>query len=392
MGRKPSHIGHNGRKDGQLSFEPVLSQADLNILASQVEKIGHRVCNDGTPTSLPSMSLGGRQSKRSLVIKNSSPHDSETDDDEMDLGGNYMKGPSRLVFKEVAVPLASPGIKLGRGLSMTPSATSNLSSPNEYDTPETSAAPTPAELDHCGTKPNLHSEKATMRTTRFLSATSILKPASLTLKGKRKRNVNEQEEQFLNDELLAHALQKEEYSDESLPTTSRHDLRVNDTEDELDSLDLSSLSELDSDGLSDVPDSPKAKKARTSRKQVLLPTRNSGRTVRMPFAARSGSDDRGDMSNEEADLYTSDSDAEISDMDDSLSDAPLSRTRPSITTRTRPLTNTASATSSIPNATVARHRRSIQTTTTTRHRSNRRRWSRMSRVDRLKLPQLDAFR
>ena len=331
------------------------SNTNRKTLAAKSEQDGHQLGGKSDNTNSLYTALGTRRSQRSLVIKNSSPHDSEADTDDMNLGGNYMNGPSRLVFKEVAVPLANPQSKLSRAPSPTSSATTDFSShnvSNEYDTPGTSAAPTPTELDQYGKSLNLREQKIMTRTSRPLSTPSGSKTAPSAAKGKRKRVTSDTEEQLLNDELLAQALQKEEYGDDPLPTASgsrKRAVRIVDSEDDIDS--LSSLSELDSEEMESDSfefSPPKAKKARTSRKGVLLPARSlplrdSNRGIRKVTAAEVQSEGLGDYAScEEDDLYYClESDMDTSDMDESIDGEQSSRARTGTATHNGPSQPTA---------------------------------------------------
>ena len=365
MGRKASSGGRVGPKTGRSPSSFVGLYLDEKNIVVKGGKDDHQngECDALTHPSPPT--LGTRRSQRSLVIKNSSPRDSDADTEDMDLGGDYMKGPSRLVFKEVAVPFAKSNSKLSQALSPTSlSTSSDVSSrnvSNEYDTPETSAAPTPGELNSYGNTFNLHAERITRRSIRSLSTPSALRVSNIN-GTKRKRSTGKVEEQLLTDELLAQVLQKEEYAEDTSRVASksrRHNARIADTDDELDSLGMSSLSELDSEELaSEISvflDSPKAKKAKTSGRNVL-PTRNSGSNNRKSLTPQSGLGGIEDATDEEDDLYSSGLDVDTSDMDESHDETRSRRTRTSIPTRNGQSTDTTFAAPSSSNLTNARNR------------------------------------
>ena len=110
------------------------------------------------------------------------------------------------ILEAVAVPLIRPwGGQEQRDLSETPSSISSTlsSAVDEYDTPETSAAVTPAEF-------GIESRK--MRLLGKIDINVSHTPVSVDSTGKRKRGPNGSTEQVRDDAMLAQALQEEEYN------------------------------------------------------------------------------------------------------------------------------------------------------------------------------------
>lgn len=179
------------------------------------------------------------------------------------------------VFQAVAIPSQTHNnLARRQNMSRVPSQTpmsdsSALSSvrdsSNEYETPGTSTAVTPAESLAKGTRP--------LRTLRSkANNTSLLSQASTSVKRKR----TDKDELLEADALLAQALQDEEYAEQGTsPQLSRRDRRnlIVDSEDEAD------LSTFPKEEASSEDESLAPKRVRRSNR-TSLPTRSARRNTK----------------------------------------------------------------------------------------------------------------
>ena len=185
----------------------------------------------------------GRPRTRMLQIAKSDVlQDSETstyNGDTVPRISNDMALSGTKIFKAVAIPWVKSGTAPeGRDTSQTPSTISSALSYdyNEYDTPDTSAAVTPAERGV---------ETGKMRRLDKTSGLGYDTPALLSRRGKRKRRSSRDSAvQIVDDETLAQALQQEEYAQShvlNVPASRGRKNKVLDSEDEQgDSLEISS--------------------------------------------------------------------------------------------------------------------------------------------------------
>ena len=270
--------------------------------------------NSNAETSASRPTARGRRG-----IKNSSPRDSEENSDSLQVGGEFMTSSSRKpVVKEVAVPALRT--RRSNYQFQSPSSASSVysrqdGSSNDYETPATSAAPTPAELSINIKRRKLDSGssgKAVLETI----GTSKAFQTPVAMKGKRKRQVTLLEDQMNRDELLAKSLQEEEYATEAdMPVRSRN-CRVPDSEDDLMSMEVSSLSDLDSE--MEDPGATTLSKSRSRQKEPVLKCTSYSKknvTLAAPKSLDSLDDEDHDIIDEE-----DDDDGEF-DSEDSLSSA-----------------------------------------------------------------------
>jgi DNA repair protein RAD16 len=181
----------------------------------------------------------------------------------MDLGGSYMNGPSRkTVVVEVPTMAALTKAAKSRQTSYTPSTVSEFS--NEIDTPATSVAATPIESTSRKSLRKGAMNKALLSMGGDVPAATKESPIA---KGKRKRTV--EEDQVEDDEMLARALQDEEYAivepQDASSIKGKRELQIADSEDEDEDEALSDLTEMEEEDLSEESDfEPPSKKPRTT--------------------------------------------------------------------------------------------------------------------------------
>lgn len=169
-------------------------------------------------------------------------NDSSTTDYTVNTQGRELLDSRARVLKEIAVPMVKPKDRQryrrsSPSTSPGSSALSDLATMSDYDTPGTSAAVTPAESIAVSRKirqPTINAVKTSGHGLVSVSANTNLQDS----KGKRKRNADDDmKDQMIDDELLAEALQEQEY--DALKTPHKRPLKsrvskVLDSEDDFD--------------------------------------------------------------------------------------------------------------------------------------------------------------
>ena len=194
---------------------------------------------EALPTSLhrPSTRATRSRPEDSITVKNSSSQSSDDELKDVYVDTDLISGSAkRRVLKAVAIPTSKTRSR-GRISRYSPTASSasvDVSANNsslEYDTPETSAVATPAEVSMANTT-------AESKSTKNLSLAQL---------GKRKRVLYEFDNQLRDDERLAQKLQEEEYTGESISLSRNQRRRIVDSDDDSDL----AISDIESDILSE---------------------------------------------------------------------------------------------------------------------------------------------
>ncbi|MCJ1286918.1 DNA repair protein rad16 [Xylographa opegraphella] len=291
------------------------------------------------------LSPGVRRSRGrpSLARKKQVPPDAEImDSDNTSLDNDISSAVSNVaypagskVFKAVAIPITDSRDASHHSRQAPPHSPSVASSAlssyrensNEYDTPFTSAAVTPAEFRVDSRKSRLPTHCMTNSLSNNSESRGISTTSSLEGMRKRKRIIkNEMAEQIMDDALLAQSLQEQEYVESSfqpimLKKRGRKSL-IMDSEDEVgDGMEISSQvnDNLSSRGSSIQHDREKVKRVKNIGR-TLLPSRAARDTARQSIAEKASmivvDSDEEELS--EMSVYDSDLDSELeySDLDD----------------------------------------------------------------------------
>lgn len=264
----------------------------------------------------------------------------------VDIGSNLdnfdkLSSPTK-ILKEVAIPLRRvPGLNHSRAPSPTVSTASSALSQyreysNDYETPETSAAATPAESSIHGRRINLLANHKNKTLTMRRATTQA---PSLREKGKRKRTKEDDEAE---DFMLAQSLQEAEYAAVetarvlAVPRGRERRSKILDSEDELDdNMDVSFDVEVESTtrgptGLAGRGGSKRAKLSSGS----FLPSRAARDSAKKSIANRASfvvlgtddDDDESELSEYETDLEFEGRDFDIEEDEDDGDDDDVTET------------------------------------------------------------------
>ena len=244
----------------QQSGNLLVSNSVLYTDSRLIVKAARRAEYLPTSSRRPSTRATSSRLENSITIKNSSSQSSDDELNDVHVETDHVSGSSgRRVLKAVAIP-TSKTLPRGRISHYSPTASSASldvsanDSSLEYETPETSAVATPAEISMA----------------KITAESTSTRNPSLTQLGKRKRVLYESDDQLRDDERLAMKLQEEEYTGESISVSRNRRRRIVDSDDDSDL----TISDTDSDILSE----PETIASLTflKPKKPLPPTRTTG--------------------------------------------------------------------------------------------------------------------